>query len=65
VAQVVGGLLFGLRRDRRERRVARGERAPERRHEGRVEELPCDGDGEIAVRLLDEEQLRYSPASRR
>src|SRR5712692_6020304 len=58
MAQVIGGLLLGLGGDRRQRRIARArERAPEGMYEGGIEELPDDGDGEIAVGLLDQQDV--------
>ena len=59
---MIGAFLFGLRRDRGQRRVARfHHRAPVEIGKGRVEELPHHGVGEIAVRLLQQQQIAILP----
>ena len=59
---MIGAFLFRFRRDRRQRRIARfHHRAPIEIGEGRVEELPHHGAGEIAVRLFQQQQIAILP----
>ena len=60
--QMIGAFLFGFRRDRGQRRVSGfHHRAPIEIGEGRVKELPHHGMGEIAVRLLQQQQIAILP----
>ena len=62
MAHMIGAFLFRFRRDRRQRRIARAHhRAPIEVGEGRVEELPHHGAGEIAVRLFQQQQIAVLP----
>jgi len=60
--QMIGAFLFRLRGNRRQRRVTRGHhRPPVEIGEGGIEELPHHGAGEIAVLLLDQQQVTILP----
>ena len=59
---MIGAFLFGLGGDRRQRRIARSHhRAPIEVGKRRVEELPHHGAREIAVRLLEQQQIAVLP----
>ncbi len=62
VPQVVGAFLLGFRRDRGQRRVSGlHHRAPIQVGKGSVEKLPHHGSREIAVRLLQQQQIAILP----
>ena len=59
---MIGAFLLGFRRDRRQRRIAGlHHRAPIEVGESRVEKLPHHGAREIAVRLLQQQQIAVLP----
>ncbi len=59
---MIGAFLLGFRRDRRKRRVRRfHHRAPIEISEHRIEKLPHHGAREIAVRLLQQQEIAVLP----